>query len=475
MEMPDLGTPDRRSLGQRAQILSSRTFEVEPRDDDDARAADVIIFEEPGTNFFEAYRKELSALPDVRLLVIGPTRAGKSSFIKYYFGLEKEPALEPKFGESNTPWTDIDKPWTDPTGAKKVVMHDSEGITRGGDVDYLDRMRTWLNARMKLPEAKDHIHCCLFFIKAGDGVFQPYDQKVCRLLAQQVPLIFVLTWRDQTDDAHAATLKEKIDKAMDGVEHRGVFCIATPSEQVPTLPKQCPGCGGAEIRQNAVENFIKCSSTCGWSTDYIKMYDLNDLEKAMVQVLPKLLGQAFITSSRRAFRARVVNSAGIIAQHAWPGIAGVVGFGVGRMIEEIRTCRMTAQLGVLWGMKPEDSKKLVELIGAKASGWTKASFFLSLIPVIGGPSSAAAIVVKGVLISLVFYDVKRRTLQDELLNIDHDDVTSRCVSSAVLNELKKNLSIWSTPTSGERSKKEFKASIARTIEQYADSMYQRLA
>jgi uncharacterized protein (DUF697 family)/predicted GTPase len=163
--------------------------------------------------------RELTALGHANILVIGQTGVGKSTLINAIF---RKPLATTGIGK---PVTRYIQPFEDPD--VPVTLYDTKGVELGDSRRSVIRDYRRLIADKRKGPAEEHIHLLWYCMDAGQTRVEDYDVEIMRALAEEIPVILVLT--QVIDDERADALERAVrDENLQLVGNRAVRTLALP-------------------------------------------------------------------------------------------------------------------------------------------------------------------------------------------------------------------------------------------------------
>jgi uncharacterized protein (DUF697 family)/predicted GTPase len=163
--------------------------------------------------------RELTELGHANILVIGQTGVGKSTLINSIF---RKPLATTGVGK---PVTKVIQPFEDPD--VPVTLYDSKGVELGDSKRDVIREYKRLIARKRKGEPEEHIHLLWYCMDAGQTRVEDYDVEIMRALAEEVPVILVLT--QVIDDERADALEQAVrDENLQLVGNHAFRTLAQP-------------------------------------------------------------------------------------------------------------------------------------------------------------------------------------------------------------------------------------------------------
>ncbi|KDQ14711.1 hypothetical protein BOTBODRAFT_145529 [Botryobasidium botryosum FD-172 SS1] len=137
-----------------------------------------------------------SELPEIRILVLGKSGAGKTSLIKEAFKVEGIEGTHDERGKS-----DINKELRSPENPRFVV-HDSEGF-EAGETKNLKIVKEFIKERNERTDIKDKLHAiwlCIRTPRTGERAFETGDEEFLKFVKQDfqdIPIVVVFTQYDK--------------------------------------------------------------------------------------------------------------------------------------------------------------------------------------------------------------------------------------------------------------------------------------
>lgn len=173
-------------------------------------------------------RLELEKLGHANILVIGQTGVGKSTLINAIF---RKPLATTGIGR---PVTKVIQRFEDPE--VPVTLYDTKGVELGDSKRAVIRDYRRLIAKHRKGPPEEHIHLLWYCMDAGQTRVEDYDVEIMRELAEEVPVILVLT--QVIDEERADGLEEAVrDANLELVGNHVVRTLAQPRTIGPvTMP-----------------------------------------------------------------------------------------------------------------------------------------------------------------------------------------------------------------------------------------------
>lgn len=263
-------------------------------------------------------------IESLNILVIGKTGVGKSSLINTIFGEETA-----KTGAGFPVTQYFEKYLIEQDGSIPIVLYDSAGCELGREDSFVDDTRKFLDSQLG-KGVDEQIHIAWYLVSAPSARFEPFEALIInKLYEQRIPVIIVLSQCDR------AAIKEieGIKEAIDSLDLKKVYNIievsASPLEQLKIEP-----------------------------------FGLNELIEKTTELLPKVLGDAFIARQVVDVKAKRPVAFGYVVTSA------IACFGTGFVPIPFTTpiAALTAQT-VLWNQIA--ALYQFDKIKGMASLWTK--------------------------------------------------------------------------------------------------------
>jgi uncharacterized protein (DUF697 family)/GTP-binding protein EngB required for normal cell division len=202
------------------------TEEIEAPAEDDAQLDDAALFDRDR-------QREAQKLGHANILVIGQTGVGKSTLINAIF---RKPLATTGVGK---PVTQVIQRFEDPE--VPVTLYDTKGVELGDSRRSVIRDYKRLIAKQRKGPPEEHIHLLWYCMDAGQTRVEDYDVEIMRELAEEVPVILVLT--QVIDDERADGLEAAVrDANLQLVGNHVVRTLALPR----TIGKQTLPARGLE-------------------------------------------------------------------------------------------------------------------------------------------------------------------------------------------------------------------------------------
>ncbi|MHC0067157.1 GTPase family protein [Nostoc sp. UIC 10890] len=255
------------------------------------------------TNLRENVDDFVQEIKSLNILVMGKTGVGKSTLINAIFGEETA-----KTGAGFPVTQYFEKYLIEEEGSIPIVLYDSAGCELGREGSFVDDTRKFLDGQLG-KGAEEQIHVAWYLVSAPSARFEPFEAVIInKLYEQRIPVIIVLS---QCDRAARKEI-DGIIGAIDSLDFKKVYNIteisASPLEQLKIEP-----------------------------------FGLNELVKRTTELLPKVLGDAFIARQVVDVKAKRFVAMGYVATSA------IACFGTGFVPIPFTTpaAALTAQT-VLW-------------------------------------------------------------------------------------------------------------------------------
>src|SRR3954451_21049326 len=185
--------------------------EIEPAKDD-AELDDSALFDRDR-------ERELTELGHANILVIGQTGVGKSTLINAIF---RKPLATTGIGK---PVTKVIQRFEDPE--VPVTLYDTKGVELGDSRRSVIRDYKRLIAKQRKGPPEEHIHLLWYCMDAGQTRVEDYDVEIMRALAEEVPVILVLT--QVIDEERADALERAVRfETLQLVGTRPIRTLALP-------------------------------------------------------------------------------------------------------------------------------------------------------------------------------------------------------------------------------------------------------
>ncbi|MBV8991886.1 MAG: 50S ribosome-binding GTPase [Solirubrobacterales bacterium] len=320
------------------------------------------VAEDPAAFFSAEQQKETEKLGHANILISGRTGAGKSTLVNAFF---RVPLAEEGIGKPVTnhvqrhelpgvPVTIFDTPGIELGHAKKDVIRDYKKTIAG---------------RRRGP-VSDAIHVAWYCINTGQARIQDYDIEIVRALADELPVILVLT--QCIDDEVAQALEDVISE-----------------EELPIE--------GPPARVLARERVV--------ADHRLPPHGLEELAERTNNILPEAVRRAFINALGVAIRLKANRARGVVAASS----ATAAGIGAAPIPVPDAVVLMPVQLGMLasitaiFGVDTSNDRMLrlirdlVGQRGIEAVGQRIAANLLRVLPGVNVINAAVAAALTGAL------------------------------------------------------------------------------
>lgn len=177
----------------------------EPRDDE--------------TVFSRERQREVERLGHANILIIGQTGVGKSTLINAIF---RKPLAAAGTGR---PVTKVIEKYEDPD--VPVTLYDTKGVELGDSKKRVIRDFKQQIAQSRKGPPEEHIHLLWYCMDAGQARVQDYDVDIIKAVAEEVPVILVLT--QVIDDERADALETTVLEA--GLDLEGGRAVRTLAQE----------------------------------------------------------------------------------------------------------------------------------------------------------------------------------------------------------------------------------------------------
>jgi small GTP-binding protein len=155
---------------------------------------------DPAAFFSAEHQRSMAQLGHANILISGQTGVGKSTLINAVF---RVPLAEEGIGKPVTKHVQKHEVQGVP-----VTIYDTPGIELGQAKDEVIREYRKTIAESRKGSPNDVIHVAWYCINIGQSRVQDYDIEIIRALADEIPVILVLT--QCMDDEHAGALEKVI-------------------------------------------------------------------------------------------------------------------------------------------------------------------------------------------------------------------------------------------------------------------------
>lgn len=274
----------------------------------------------------EEFRKEILK-PNV--LVVGTTGAGKSSLINTIFG---EKVAQEGTGKPVTTHFNRYEPETLP-----VVIYDSKGLEHGNTAEFIESTKKFFAETQG--DVRNMIHVVWYVVNGASSRVQPYEEEICKMLFNEIPVIFIINKGDISSDADRAVIRETLESFKLHNCH-GIF-DAVSGDRVPLLKiERCPACGSDDIEIRKIKQIVCCES-CG-KTSSMKV-SRKDIITATLDILPSITREAFIFAQAYSCSHKDERAKEVIREHVTKFSGSCLGRDLFRVF-----MKTLVRLAILW-------------------------------------------------------------------------------------------------------------------------------
>ena len=247
---------------------------------------------------FSMIKKETVA-PNV--LIVGTTGSGKSTLINSVFG--------EKVAQEGT-----GKPITEHFARYQiedlpVVIYDSKGLEHGNTAEFIESTKKFFSETQG--DVRSAIHVVWYVVNGASSRVQPYEEEICKMLFNDIPVIFIINKGDISSDADRAVIRETLE-SFKLHNCRGIF-DAVSGDRDPLLRiERCPACGSDDIEIRKSKQIVCCES-CG-KTSSMKV-SRKDIITATLDILPSITREAFIFAQAYSCSHKDERAKEVIREH----------------------------------------------------------------------------------------------------------------------------------------------------------------
>lgn len=277
-------------------------------------------------NIFALIKKETVA-PNV--LIVGTTGSGKSTLINSVFG--------EKVAQEGT-----GKPVTEHFARYQiddlpVVIYDSKGLEHGNTAEFVESTKRFFAETQG--DVRNMIHVVWYVVNGASSRVQPYEEEICKLLFDEIPVIFIINKGDISSDADRAIIRETL-KSFKLRNCCGIF-DAVSGDRDPLLKiERCPECGSDDIEIRKSKQIVCCES-CG-KTSSMKV-SRKDIITSTLNILPKITRDAFIFAQAYSCSHKDERAKEVIREHVREFSGTCLGGNLSRVFT-----KTLVRLAILW-------------------------------------------------------------------------------------------------------------------------------
>jgi GTP-binding protein EngB required for normal cell division len=252
------------------------------------------------SHFYEMYDELIKKQKKVNVLITGITGAGKSSLINSIF-------------DKDLAQTGVGKPITQhfqkySSDTSTINIYDSKGLEHGNHVSFIKSTKIFLDKHMV---GKNPIHVVWYVINSAASRWHDFEEKICRSLFSDIPIIFILNKADLTTKRQQNALRKcilnlKLDNCL------GVYNVVSVNNKIKSV-NVCSSCYGDDIAIKKKDLVYECYE-CGF-TESIKIDNGRDkLVRKTYKILPSFIKIAFIKAQKVSFDLKEEHSLTIIKE-----------------------------------------------------------------------------------------------------------------------------------------------------------------
>lgn len=278
---------------------------------DQAQVVEEFIHEDANvlmSHFRETYQHIITNVRKPNVLIIGFCGAGKSSIINTVFG--KDVAQEGA-GKPMTQHFEKHSP-----ANKPIVIYDSKGIEAGMHFDeFMEDTEMFFKNQSKekgVENIGSVIHLVWYVINSAAARFQDFEERICKELFADLPIVFLLNKSDISTDEQKDELR-RIIYDMHLPNCLGVFETCTSKYAELKRVDECPKCGDQDIVIYRRKQIALCEH-CGVETPLTASTGLSQVMEVTINELPAIAREAFIAAQNVSFRLKDKRASKVIVE-----------------------------------------------------------------------------------------------------------------------------------------------------------------
>jgi len=255
-------------------------------------------------HFKHAYDKVINDTKRPRVLIAGVCGAGKSSIINSVFGSEtaKEGAGRP-VTQNFQRFDPEDKP---------ITLYDSKGLEVGMKLEeFIDstlKYFTECNGGQAKCCMEQQIDVVWYIVNSAAARFQDFEEKICKQLFKNIPIIFILNKADISTNEQKVVLRNIIN-SMQLHNCIGIFNCVTRKYGV--TPTNCEKCGSADLVVYRRDKVCFCEE-CSHKFSSVMPSGLDEVMAAAFTSLPKTVKAAFVAAQKVSFQLKDMKARKIV-------------------------------------------------------------------------------------------------------------------------------------------------------------------
>ena len=283
----------------------------------------------------DSFQSLRSSLQRANILLVGKTGVGKSSLVNAVFGGQ---FAETGTGEPITRHLHRYAPEN-----SNVVVFDTKGLEHGNHDKFIEETSGFLSSLRSSHDLRDHLHVVWYVIDMAHARFQPFEQRICTEVLEQIPVFFVLNKVDTAERAQVDAIRELV-VAQRFPSFRGIFEVV--SDRKSYSPSYCPRCHGTDFRFRQRTKELLCDEpSCAQTTLIGRTSGLEQLVAATTNELPQLAKYSFVNAQEVSELERVRLAREIIVDCASSVTLKRSGFTARQLVH------MATHLALLWNYK----------------------------------------------------------------------------------------------------------------------------
>lgn len=327
--MKNNSTKNDHFLRQEKKVLENFRKKEKPHIIEDA--SDLFV------HFDELYDGLMKRQKRTNVLIVGITGVGKSSLINSIFG--KKLALT----GTGVPITQHFTKYS--ADNFTINIYDSKGLEHGSSKEFMRSTERFLNDHRvgEHGESENAIHVIWYVINSACGRWESFEEKLCKTLFTNIPIIFVLNKADITSQDERDSLRDcLLDMNLENCV--GIFDVISLEKMIKCI-NECSNCGSDDIiiRKRMIQ--AECQN-CDHKECLRLDNGRNDLVHATYDILPSFVKNAFTIAQTVSFSLKERNSLAIIKDF-WSKWAHL--YTARSFLKTI--AQMMATLSINWGLK----------------------------------------------------------------------------------------------------------------------------
>ena len=193
-------------------------------------------YNEKGTLYKDIFSMNFSNL-SIKILLIGKTGAGKSTFINTSFG-ELVARSSPSLKSVTSKCTEYLLPYKINEENKekcqgRIMLIDTPGFENEESIKYVKKVIE--NYTKNAKDSKDMVHCALYFLKEGDRL-SPHENEIFDyILGQKIGLFFIVT---RSDPLNSKTKHNILDFFKNKINEERIINVNLVKQRILTSKKK---------------------------------------------------------------------------------------------------------------------------------------------------------------------------------------------------------------------------------------------